>query len=121
MFDSLHDNAFEFGHVGHVQEAARVNRDDEGNARLLHRHFESNDGGMTGLHFPSLQCGISMSEEIHKAMNGIDSTDVPTVRQRVSDGILGYIFVRRRGNFLVSPREIRALPAPTGEVPGLDD
>jgi hypothetical protein len=59
-------------------------------------------------------------EEVRAAMNGEDLTDIPTIRQRVNNGILEYIFVKRRGNFLVPPRPLRALPTPTGEVPGFD-
>ncbi|MFC7129718.1 DUF7405 family protein [Haloferax chudinovii] len=120
MLDRLRDDAFEFGHVGHAQKAARANRDEDGNVRLLRRHFESADDGVASLHFPSLQRGISEFEAVREAMNGTDLTDVPTVRQRVNNGILEYIFVKRRGNFLVPPRRLRALPTPTGEVPGLD-
>jgi hypothetical protein len=32
----------------------------------------------------------------------------------VNNGILEYIFVRHRGNFLLPPRDLRALPTPTG-------
>ncbi|MEF8851551.1 MAG: Tat pathway signal protein [Haloarculaceae archaeon] len=52
-------------------------------------------------------------EEVREAMNGTDVTRAtPAVRQRVNNGILEYIFVRRRGNFLVPPRRHRALPPP---------
>ncbi|PSQ37240.1 Tat pathway signal protein, partial [Halobacteriales archaeon QS_9_70_65] len=43
--------------------------------------------------------------------------ETPAVRQRVNNGILRYIFVKNRGNFLVPPRELRALPTPDGEAP----
>ncbi|ELZ26211.1 hypothetical protein C474_20961 [Halogeometricum pallidum JCM 14848] len=120
MLDSIRDDAREFGRVGHAQKAARANRDEGGNVRLLRRHFESTDQGEANLHFPSLQRGITAFEEVREAMNGADLTDVPTVRQRVNNGILEYIFVQRRGNFLVPPRDLRTLPTPTGETPGLD-
>jgi hypothetical protein len=49
-------------------------------------------------------------------MNGADLTEeTPAVRQRVNNGILEYIFVEHRGNFLVPPMAFRALPTPTGE------
>ncbi|MFB6271012.1 MAG: Tat pathway signal protein, partial [Halobacterium sp.] len=94
------------------------NRDEDGDVRLLRRHFESTDDlesdePVASLHFPSLQTGISAFEEVRRAMNGTDVTEVtPAVRQRVNNGILEYIFVRRRGYFLVPPRELRALPEP---------
>ena len=119
--DELSDDAREHGRVGHAQKAARANRDADGNVRLLRRHFESTDDigsdqTVASLHFPSLQRNISAFEEVRRAMNGTDMTAVtPAVRQRVNNGILEYIFVRRRGYFLVPPRRHRALPTPRPE------
>jgi len=116
--DDVEEQAREFGRVGHAQKAARANRDGEGNVRLLRRHFESTDDigsdqSVASLHFPSLQRGITAFEEVREAMNGADiPATTPAVRQRVNNGILEYIFVRRRGNFLVPPRPHRALPTP---------
>ncbi|MFB6193611.1 MAG: Tat pathway signal protein [Halobaculum sp.] len=115
FLDDLPAVAEQFGRIGHAQKAARANRDEEGNVRLLRRHFESTDGDVASLHFPSLQRGITAFEEVRKAMNGTDVTDAtPAVRQRVNNGILEYIFVRNRGYFLVPPRSLRALPTPDG-------
>jgi hypothetical protein len=119
ILESIRDDAREFGRVGHAQKAARANRDSEGNVRLLRRHFESTDDDVASLHFPSLQRGIGEFEAVREAMNGTDLTEIPTVRQRVNNGILEYIFVRNRGNFLVPPRALRSLPTPTGQTPGL--
>ena len=119
--DDLEADAREYGRVGHAQKAARANRDADGNVRLLRRHFESTDDigsdqRVASLHFPSLQRRISEFEAVRRAMNGTDLTEVtPAVRQRVNNGILEYIFVRRRGNFLVPPRRHRVLPAPRPE------
>jgi deferrochelatase/peroxidase EfeB len=116
--DDIEAHARESGRVGHAQKAARSNRDDDGNVRLLRRHFESTDDigsdeRVASLHFPSLQREISTFEAVREAMNGADVTAAtPAVRQRVNNGILEYIFVRRRGNFLVPPRRHRALPTP---------
>jgi hypothetical protein len=104
--------------VGHAQKAARANRDGDGEVRLLRRHFESTDDigsdqRVASLHFPSLQRDVSAFEEVRRAMNGTDLTAAtPAIRQRVNNGILEYIFVRRRGYFLVPPRRHRALPTP---------
>jgi len=44
-------------------------------------------------------------------MNGGDLPGVSlTIRQRVNNGILEYIFVERRGDFLVPPMGLRSLP-----------
>jgi hypothetical protein len=116
FLDDVPARAREAGRVGHAQKAARANRDDDGNVRLLRRHFESTDDigsdqRVASLHFPSLQRGVTAFEEVRRAMNGTDITRAtPAVRQRVNNGILEYVFVRRRGNFLVPPRRHRALP-----------
>jgi hypothetical protein len=118
------EQAQEYGRVGHAQKAARANRDEDGNVKLLRRHFESIDAnfqpdnagfpdqadGVASLHFPSLQRRISDFEAVRTAMNGADLTQNPAIRTRVNNGILEYIFVRHRGNFLVPPTRLRALP-----------
>ncbi|KTG10273.1 Tat pathway signal protein [Haloprofundus marisrubri] len=119
IVDRIREHAQEYGRVGHAQKAARANRDEAGNVRLLRRHFESTDENEASLHFPSLQRRMTDFEEVRRAMNGTDLTDEPAIRQRVNNGILEYIFVKNRGNFLVPPRRLRALPTPMGEVPGL--
>jgi hypothetical protein len=116
--DRIEADAREHGRVGHAQKAARANRDDDGNVVLLRRHFEStdevgSDQRVASLHFPSLQRRIDQFEAVRRAMNGTDLTEVtPAIRQRVNNGILEYVFVRRRGYFLVPPRRHRAMPTP---------
>jgi hypothetical protein len=67
------------------------------------------------VHFLSVQRTISDFKETREAMNGTDATENPAIRQRVNNGILEYTFVRRRGNFLLPPREHRAFPSPQPE------
>jgi hypothetical protein len=62
------------------------------------------------MHLPSLQREIGHFEAVRAAMNGDDATDSPAVRSRVNNGIQEYIFVQHRGNFLVPPTRLRALP-----------
>ncbi|WEL16251.1 Monomeric isocitrate dehydrogenase [Halorhabdus sp. SVX81] len=112
MIENVREHAREHGRVGHAQKAARANRDEDGNVRLLRRHVESTDGDVAALHFPSLQRGITAFEDVREAMNGADLTDEPAIRQRVNNGILEYIFTTHRGNFLVPPRRHRVLPRP---------
>ena len=113
--DDVARDARESGRVGHAQKAARANRDGDGEPLLLRRHFESTDDDQASLHFPSLQRELGQFEAVRRAMNGTDATQAtPAVRQRVNNGILEYIFVRRRGYFLVPPRSLRALPRPDG-------
>ena len=120
IVDAIPDHVREFARVGHAQKAARANREDDGTVRTLRRHFESTDDDEASLHFPSLQREVTTFEEVREAMNGTDLTDEPAIRQRVNNGILEYVFVKRRGNFLVPPRSLRALPTPDGRVPGLE-
>lgn len=116
--DDIEADANTHGRVGHAQKAARANRDEEGSVRLLRRHFESTDDigsdqDVASLHFPSLQRRIADFEDVRRAMNGTDLTGVtPAIRQRVNNGILEYIFVRRRGYFLTPPRRHRSVPTP---------
>ena len=115
---TIEEQAREHGRVGHAQKAARANRDDDGTPILHRRHFESADDGIASLHFPSLQREMSEFDAVREAMNGQDLTEAtPAVRQRVNNGILEYVFVRHRGNFLVPPRDLRSLPTPDGDAP----
>jgi len=45
-----------------------------------------------------------------EAMNGTDVTEQSAVGQRNNNGILQYVRTQRRGNYLVVPRSLRALP-----------
>jgi hypothetical protein len=112
IVETIREQARQHGRVGHAQKAARANRDDEGNVRILRRHFESTDHDVAALHFPSLQREIRTFEAVRRAMNGSDLTDNPAIQQRIHNGILEYVFVEHRGNFLVPPRGLRALPPP---------
>ena len=98
------------GLVGHAQKAARA-RDDDGTPPLLRRDFNTVDGDRPGLHFVSYQRSIGDFVRVREAMTGADLTG-DGVGQRLNNGLLQYIFVRRRGNFLVPPRSKRSLPDP---------
>ncbi|MFC7059710.1 DUF7405 family protein [Halovenus salina] len=101
-------DAREFGTVGHAQKAARA-RDEDGTPPLLRRDFNTVDGDRPGVHFLAHQRQIEDFVRARQAMAGEDLAG-DGVGQRLNNGILQYIFVRRRGNFLVPPREKRALP-----------
>ena len=47
---------------------------------------------------------------MREAMTGTDLAENSAVGQRTNNGILQYMSVKRRGNFLLPPREHRALP-----------
>jgi len=97
-------DAREGGVVGHAQKAARARED--GQPLLLRRDFNTVDGDQPGLHFLALQRGIDHFVRVREAMNG-DDLDVATA----NNGILHYLFVDRRGNYLIPPRPLRALPS----------
>jgi len=103
------ETAREMGVVGHSQKSARA-RDDDDSPLILRRDFDSTDDGTASLHFLALQRRISDFVATREAMNGTDVTEKSAVGQRNNNGILQYIRTERRGNYLVPPRSLRALP-----------
>ncbi|WP_433631562.1 DUF7405 family protein [Halomicrococcus sp. NG-SE-24] len=108
--ENVADRARERGMVGHSQKSATVREDDS--PLILRRDFDSTDGGEAGLHFVSLQRAIGDFEDTRTAMNGTDVAEKSSVGQRLNNGILQYMTVERRGNFLLPPRSKRSLPSP---------
>lgn len=106
--DSTAEDARRRGMVGHAQKAARA-RDDDGTPPLLRRDFNTVDGETPGVHFVSCQRAIDEFVRVRDAMTGADLAG-SGVGQRLNNGILQYIFVQRRGNYLLPPRPKRALP-----------
>ncbi|MFB6131519.1 MAG: Tat pathway signal protein [Salinigranum sp.] len=96
------------GVVGHSQKMVAAREDDR--PIILRRDFDSTDGGRAGLHFVALQRGIGDFAKTRRVMNGGELPTGSAVGQRNNNGILQYITVERRGNFLVPPRDLRALP-----------
>jgi deferrochelatase/peroxidase EfeB len=91
------------GVVGHAQKTARA-RDDDGQPRLLRRDFNTIDRDVPGVHFLAHQRTIDDFVRVREAMAGED------LEATVNNGLLQYVFVIRRGNFIVPPREKRSLP-----------
>ena len=98
------------GMVGHGQKAADAREDGE--QVLLRRDFASTDYDQAGVHFLSHQEQIADFARVREAINGTDLASETAVGQRVNNGILQYMTVQSRGNFLVPPRRHRALPEP---------
>lgn len=111
----IDEAAREHGRIGHSQKMAAEAREDDSPV-ILRRDFDSTDGGEAGLHFVAVQSGIGKFVKTREAMNGEEHTQNPAIRQRVNNGILEYIFTKHRGNYLMPPRSLRALPTPTGEL-----
>lgn len=106
--DDIEDHAREYGVVGHSQKSARARKNDE--PLIIRRDFDSTDGGSAGLHFVAVQRTISDFVDTREAMNGTDLAEDSALGRRNNNGILQYMNVERRGNFLLPPREQRALP-----------
>ncbi|GAB7095603.1 Tat pathway signal protein [Halolamina litorea] len=96
------------GVVGHSQKMVDVREDDK--PIILRRDFDSTDGDRASVHFLSLQRTIADFVTTREAMNGDAVAADSAVGQRTNNGILQYINTVRRGNFLVPPRSLRALP-----------
>ncbi|APX95981.1 DUF7405 family protein [Natronorubrum daqingense] len=102
--DATEDDA-RSGVVGHAQKAARGRIDGE--PPLLRRDFNTVDGDTPGLHFLSLQRDIETFVDVREAMEGED-----LAVSNANNGIRSYLFVSRRGNYLIPSRSLRALPPP---------
>jgi hypothetical protein len=98
------------GVVGHAQKSARAREDGE--PLILRRDFDSTDDDQATVHFLSLQEGISDFVTTRSMMNGTDLAEEGAIGQRTNNGILQYMTVVRRGNYVVPPRAHRALPEP---------
>lgn len=107
------EDAREEGVVGHAQKAGRARED--GDPLLLRRDFDSTDGDRASVHFLSLQREIADFVATRTAMTGSDLAGTGSVGRRSNNGILRYITVQRRGNFLLPPREHRSFPTPRPE------
>jgi hypothetical protein len=105
------------GLVGHSQKMVsareRVAGDQQDDAPvILRRDFDSTDDGEAGLHFLAVHRTVSDFVDTRRAMNGTDVAEASAVGQRTNNGILQYMKVRRRGNYLLPPRSHRSLPTP---------
>jgi hypothetical protein len=98
-----------YGVIGHAQTSARARRN--GKPLILRRDFNTTDGGQAGLHFVSLQRDIADFVRTRTAMNAASAQlRNPAITDTVNNGINEFIFVVRRGNYIVPPRARRAFP-----------
>lgn len=102
------EHAQKHGVVGHSQKSARARKD--GSPLMIRRDFDSTDDDKATLHFLAVQRQISDFVDTRKQMNGTDVSESGVVGQRTNNGILQYMTVKRRGNYLLPPRGLRALP-----------
>jgi hypothetical protein len=97
------------GVAGHAQKSAQARR--KGRPIILRRDFNTADGGSAGLHFVALQRSIDDFITVRRAMNGDGLTyENPAVGPRINNGILEFMFVLNRANYIVPPRRHRSFP-----------
>jgi dye decolorizing peroxidase len=98
-----------YGVIGHSQASARARRN--GKPLIQRRDFNTVDGGEAGLHFVSIQRSIEDFITTRKAMNATSAQlQNPAITDTVNNGINEFIFVLRRGNYILPPRDQRSFP-----------
>jgi hypothetical protein len=103
-----------YGVIGHAQTSARARRD--GRPIILRRDFDTTDDGEAGLHFVSLQRTIADFVTTRTAMNAAGAQlQNPSITDTVNNGINEFIFVTRRGNYVVPTRAGRSFPLLPGQ------
>jgi len=103
-----HENARTHGTVGHSQKLSEEREDDS--PLMIRRDFDTTDYNRAGVHFLSLQETIDDFVKTREAMNAEEVVEGTAVGSRNNNGILQYITVQSRGNYVVPPRELRSLP-----------
>lgn len=107
-----------YGVIGHAQTSATARRG--GKPVILRRDFNTADGGLAGLHFVSLQQTIADFVATRTAMNAAGAQlRNPSVTDTVNNGINEFIFVLRRGNYVVPARAQRSFPLLPGRETAL--
>jgi hypothetical protein len=105
---ALHEVADEHGVVGHAQKMARFRED--GRPPILRRDVNTDHDHEAGVVFVSLQRAFEEFRRLRVAMAGLDIAASTPVSERQDNGILQYFRTHQRGNFLIPPRRLRALP-----------
>jgi hypothetical protein len=104
-----------YGVIGHSQASATARR--KGKPRILRRDFDTTDGGQAGVHFVSVHQTIQDFVVTRTAMNQDNAPlQNPEITSTVNNGINEFIFVLKRGNYLLPPRPQRSFPL----LPGRD-
>jgi hypothetical protein len=107
-----------YGVVGHAQTSATVRR--SGRPIILRRDFDTTDGGQAGLHFVALQRTIADFVTTRTAMNATSAQlQNPSITDTVNNGINEFIFVLKRGNYVLPTRADRSFPLLPGRQQAL--
>ena len=109
-----------YGVIGHAQTSATARRN--GNPLILRRDFDTTDGGEAGLHFVALQRSIEDFVTTRTAMNASNAQlRNPSITDTVNNGINEFIFVTKRGNYLLPARADRSFPLLPGRASALSE
>jgi hypothetical protein len=107
-----------YGVIGHAQTSATARR--KGRPIILRRDFDTTDGGEAGLHFVALQAAIEDFVATRTAMNASNAQlRNPSITSTVNNGINEFIFVTKRGNYLLPGRAERSFPLLPGRARAL--
>jgi hypothetical protein len=107
-----------YGVIGHAQTSAAARR--KGRPVILRRDFDTTDGGEAGLHFVALQAAIEDFVATRTAMNASSAQlRNPSITDTVNNGINEFIFVTKRGNYLLPARAERSFPLLPGRASAL--
>ena len=107
-----------YGVIGHAQTSATARRN--GKPLILRRDFDTTDGGEAGLHFVALQRSIEDFVTTRTAMNASSAQlRNPSITDTVNNGINEFIFVTKRGNYLLPTRADRSFPLLPGRAAAL--
>jgi hypothetical protein len=107
-----------YGVIGHAQTSATARR--KGRPIIARRDFDSTDGGEAGLHFVALQRTIEDFVATRTAMNASGAQlRNPSITDTVNNGINEFIFVTKRGNYLLPTRAERSFPLLPGRAAAL--
>ena len=107
-----------YGVVGHAQTSATARR--KGRPIIARRDFDTIDGGQAGLHFVALQASIEDFVATRTAMNASGAQlRNPSITDTVNNGINEFIFVTKRGNYLLPARAERSFPLLPGRAGAL--
>ncbi len=117
--DKLNQAISHYGVIGHAQSSARARRNNK--AIILRRDFDTTDGNQAGLHFVSLQRDVQDFVDTRRQMNQSGASLVnPAISATTNNGINEFIFVAKRGNYVIPCRPDRSFPLLPGRAAALD-
>jgi hypothetical protein len=115
FINNTEEHIQEHGVVGHSEKLGRARENDR--PLLLRRDINTTDEEHAGLHFVSLQRRISDFVKTRTKMNGNDlAKEYDQIGEKENNGILEFIEVMNRGNYLIPPENLMAFPKPNPQI-----